>query len=218
MSVVDVVIPTKSNFGDLERLIGQLSMDASVGLIVIVCDGPNALKHVSRLIQDKVVIFAVPVGTGIHNMWNIGMDYLQKRNNHIAFINDDVSISENCVSLVAGLIDSDPTLGLVSPCVDNSTTEPFIPSTGFAGFCMFLVRDLVSKWRFDERMRWWYGDVDVICWVSQAENRRTGVTGVASCSGNRSQTIVNDPPPNFQRDIENDARLFAEKWPAAKQL
>ena len=77
---------------------------------------------------------------------------------------------------------------------------------------MVISSDLVDLWRFDEKMMWWYGDVDVIMWTSRIMKRRTGLTGLCHATGNRSHTITTNPPPNFHKDIENDARLFGEKW------
>ena len=77
---------------------------------------------------------------------------------------------------------------------------------------MVIAKDLIDEWRFDEEMMWWYGDNDIILWVSKIKGRLTGLSGSAHALNNRSQTIRNDPPPNFQEHINNDARLFKEKW------
>jgi hypothetical protein len=214
--MIDVIIPTKSNFSDLKVLLGQLEHDESVNKVVVVCDGPAALAEVGSYQVSKLVVVAVPLSSGIHFMWNIGMDVLEKNNSHIAFINDDISLSVNAMSKIADLLEKRTDIGLATPCVDESIGEEFLQATGFAGFCMVLAKDLVPLWRFDEEMKWWYGDTDIICWVSVSQKRATGITGLCSCSGNRSQTINNDPPANFHKDIENDARIFHKKWPTTQ--
>lgn len=211
--MIDIIIPTKSNFSDLKILLEQLEQDCSVNKIVVICDGSMALSEVSSYKSSKLVVVAVPLSSGIHFMWNLGMDILQKNNLHIAFINDDISLSLNAMSKIVQFLDKRPDIGLITPCVDESLNEEFLQATGFAGFCMVLAKDLVPLWRFDERMKWWYGDNDIICWVSSSQKRITGITGLCSCSGNRSQTINNDPPVDFHKDILNDARIFHEKWP-----
>lgn len=211
--MIDVIIPTKSNFFDLKVLLEQLEQDCLVNKVVVVCDGPIALSEVSSYKISKLIVVAVPLSSGIHFMWNLGMDVLHKNNLHIAFINDDISLSLHAMSKIVQLLDKRPDIGLVTPCVDESLDEEFLPATGFAGFCMILAKDLVPMWRFDERMKWWYGDNDIICWVSSSQKRTTGITGLCSCSGNRSQTINNDPPIDFHKNILNDAKIFHEKWP-----
>ena len=209
---IGVVIPTKSNFPGLQLLLAQLAMDPVVAHVVIVADGDAAYEAVSALGAHTATVLGVPLGVGIHVMWNVGMAELQGRNCHVAFINDDVSLSDGCMTTIARVLADRPDVGLVTPAWDGATDEAFVFFTGFAGFCMVLAHDLAEEWRFDERMKWWYGDNDVINWVHRVKNRQVGICGIAQCHGNRSQTINTDPPADFYAHIENDARLFQEKW------
>lgn len=210
---VDVVIPTKSNQAGLSRLLSQLAPDPVIDTVVVVCDGPDALNWVLSLeLSEKVKVNNVPLSSGIHVMWNLGMDMVQANGNHVCFINDDVSIGDMCMGTMRELLTRMPEVGLITP---NPTTEympEFTETPGFAGFCMMLAHDLVSEFRFDERMKWWYGDNDIITWVNRVAQRKTGITGLTSCSENQSYTITNDPPENFHQLIEEDARIYHEKW------
>lgn len=210
--VCNVIIPTKTNVEDLNNLLINLDEDPSVREVVVVADGDAAYDRLLRDSPVDITLLKVPLSVGLHTMWNLGMEYLKGREDHLAIINDDVTLSPRAIGNVCGLLDSNPSLGLLTPTPDQSLTDTLSETTGFAGFCMVVAKDLVDHWRFDERMKWWYGDNDIILWVNKTMNRITGVTGVAYSLNNRSYTITNSPPPNFHADIENDARIFHSKW------
>jgi hypothetical protein len=214
---IDIVIPTKSNFDDLFKLVEQLQADNSVENIVIVCDGTKAFKYVGSRVSAKMKVFYVDLSVGIHKMWNVGINYLSEngstsRGNHIAFINDDISLGENAMTRICEFLEDRKDVGLVTPSWKENIKDEFVENTRFGGFCMCVRSDLISEWRFDESMKWWYGDNDIISWVSYEKNMKVGITGKAKCSGNRSYTIKNDPPPNFKSLIENDSLIYHEKW------
>jgi hypothetical protein len=83
-----------------------------------------------------------------------------------------------------------------------------------AGFAMMLANDLAKSWRFDERMMWWYGDDDLVNWVSKKANRLCVITAKARCSHGHSVTITSNPPDNFNRLVEIDRQIFEQKWGA----
>jgi hypothetical protein len=215
--MIDVIIPTKSNFEGLFCLVSQLQKDDAVGKIVIVCDGDKAFKYVANRMSLKMKVFMVDLSIGIHKMWNVGIQYLLdagniEKGNHVAFINDDVSLGDNCMSIMSSLLDSEKSIGLATPSWTKDIQDEFTDMTAFAGFCMCVQSELIREWRFDEEMKWWYGDNDIISWVTHDKHLRTGIFGKAQCYGNKSMTIVNDPPKNFQALINNDARIYHEKW------
>lgn len=208
---VDAIIPCKSNFAGLELLVGQLVDDPAVLDIVVVADGDAARSHIAAM-NLPVDLRSVELSVGLHKMWNHGLNRLDGSGRHVAIINDDVSLTPGAMSTVAAMLDANPELGLISPSQDPAHTTPLDVTTGFAGYCMVLARDLAPQWRFDEQMMWWYGDNDVIMWVSKTMGRLTGLTGACHALGNRSHTITTDPPPNFHADIQNDAKLYHAKW------
>jgi hypothetical protein len=210
--MIDVVIPTKSFMAGLQSLLNQLASDPGIDQIIVVADGDQAF-HRTQTVQfpDKAIRTQVNLGDGIHVMWNLGMNMVADKGNHVCFINDDVSVGENCMSRMASVLDANPEVGLVTPNPGTTELPDFSEATGFAGYCMMLAKDLCPQFRFDERMKWWYGDNDIIMWVNSV-GRKTGFTGLATCAENRSYTITNDPPVNFHQLIEEDARIYKEKW------
>lgn len=211
--MIDVVIPTKSNTDGLINLMNQLYIDSGVNEIVIIADGSATLERLSELEWPKNTrLVAVPLGVGIHVMWNLGMDIVVKNGNHIAFINDDIFLGPECMKIVSDLLDRRPEIGLVTPNYLHQVLGEFHEQVKHGGFCMTLARDLCHEWRFDERMKWWYGDDDIQQWTHKIKNRRVGITGLTTCGGNHSHTITNDAPKDFKIIVENDRQLFKEKW------
>lgn len=221
-SLVDVVIPTKSNVDGLERLLETIKQDSSVGTIYVVADGDESYARLERLASDRVVVAGSPLSAGIQHMWNIGLG-LADATRHVMFLNDDVTVTSTTCGTLAGQLDLDGSIGLICPNYDNryvdGTDQDVVGACGvygkqgIAGASMMLRAPLASEWRFDERMKWYFGDDDLALWVLRSQNMRTTVSGLTSCHGNDSWTIQNDPPVNFKNDTEVDKRIFDEKWP-----
>ena len=223
MKQVEVVIPTKSYMKGLTGLIHTLNTDPIVSRITVVADGPKAKELVQGLGLHGFELEEVPLGIGIHNMWNIGRDKVTN-GNHFLMINDDVTINGGTAVGMATTLDNHPELGLVCPNYDGRSMEAnyfpvemtcggnYVGGGGLGGFCMMLSGDLVPEWRFDERMKWWYGDDDIVTWVRHTKQRTVAICKNSTCTDNESWTLNNDPPINFHRDIENDRLIFIEKW------
>lgn len=211
--MVDVVIPTKSYVFGLGRIIGQLINDPGVGKIVVVADGDESADRLTRVnLGPRIDLFKVELGSGIHVMWNLGIEHCVSGGNHIAFVNDDTTIAPNCFQIISDLLDRRTDIGLVTPNYTNESLPEFREMVKHGGFCMTLARDLCQEWRFDERMKWWYGDDDIQQWTHRAKNRLVGLTGLTTCGDNCSYTTGNDGPVGFHELVENDRKLFVEKW------
>ena len=221
---ISVVIPSKSNIDGLISLVLALKSAPSVSEIIVVADGVDAFNRFSEKHDlSSVILHMVPDGSGIHKMWNLGK-LVANKGNHIAFVNDDITIDSNTFALLAGLLDTHPEIGITSPNYDGrrfanvyeETDQPcrgrYDGSGGLAGFCMVLAHDLAREWFFDESMLWWYGDDDVINWVTRTKGRKAVISAFAKCSNNSSWTIENDPPKGFPQAVENDKRIFLSKW------
>lgn len=221
-NLVDVVIPTKSNVDGLERLLETIKQDSSVGTIYVVADGDESRARLESLASDRVVVARSPLSAGIQHMWNVGLG-LADAKRHVMFLNDDVTITSTTCSTLAGQLDLDGSIGLICPNYDRryvaGTEEDVVGACGVygkqgvAGASMMLRASLASEWRFDERMKWYFGDDDLALWALRSQSMRTVVSGLTSCHGNDSWTIQNDPPVNFKNDTEVDKRIFDEKWP-----
>lgn len=212
VDTADVVIPTKSN-PSVKSLAHSLVNDPAVGKVIVIGDGPDA-TDLSGLWVEK--------GKGIHAMWNIGLRLLAP-NRHVLFLNDDVTVTHTTVSDLVATMNECPELGLVCPNYSGETIDgPYRAVTetcrgrydgtgGLGGFAMMLRSDLARRWRFDERMRWWYGDDDLLNWVWH-EGWVAGISARSTCTDNASWTIVNDPPEDFASVVENDRKVFMSKW------
>lgn len=223
---ITAVVPTKSNIDGALDVIARLQKDPQVETIVVVSDGVDAYDRYLPLLagKEKVELRQVELGVGIHVMWNIGIDIARENNTSIAFINDDIVIGDNCIGTLASLVEYDKQIGVVCPMYDyrrfsgiyqdvGSTSNGRSDGTGgLGGFCMVISKDLAKEWKFDETMKWWYGDDDILAWCRFTKKLRGVITSIARCSGNISATINNDPPPNFADLVRKDKQIFIEKW------
>ena len=223
-SPVEVIIPTRSNREGLNAAIKSLLGNSSIKVIHVVADGESVYRDLAGLDLDpRVSLLHVRDRSGIHCMWNMGLSNVSP-GSHVLFMNDDVVIEGRSVDVLSSLLDREPKLGLVSPNYDKRAFSTMLfdvahtcrgaydGTGGIGGFCMMLNSELVRAWRFDESMKWWYGDDDLLMWVTRICGKRASLTGLAACSTNTSWTINNDPPANFAEIVENDRLIFANKW------
>ena len=220
-SPVNVVIPTKSNFTGLAELLSDLSLDPAVGTICIVADGQAAFDALPDP-PDHIIKIVVPDGIGIQHMWNRGIEAVG-RESHIAFLNDDVRLSADCLSSLANSLDNDPTIGIICPNystvemeedrqVFNTCGSRYDGTGGLAGFAMMLRSDLAKVYSFDEQLTWWYGDDDVLLWVTKTMGLRAVIAHQARCQHADSVTIRANPPADFGRLVAEDREYFRAKW------
>jgi GT2 family glycosyltransferase len=164
----------------------------------------------------------VPEGVGIHKMWNLGIETVG-RESHIAFINDDVRLEQQCLTSLSHSLDNDPTIGLICPnytAIDmnedrrvlNTCGSRYDGTGGLAGFAMMLRSDLVKIWNFDENLTWWYGDDDILMWVTRTMGLHAVISHTARCQHADSVTIRTHPPANFGRLVADDREYFRAKW------
>ena len=220
-SPVIVVIPTKSNFTGLAELLSDLSLDPAVGTICIVADGQAAFDALPDP-PEHIITITVPEGVGIHYMWNRGIEAVG-RDSHIAFLNDDVRLSSECLSSLANSLDNDPIIGIICPNystvemaedrqVFNTCGSRYDGTGGLAGFAMMLRSDLARVYSFDEKLTWWYGDDDVLLWVTKTMGLRAVIAHQVHCHHADSVTIRTDPPADFGRLVTEDREYFRAKW------
>jgi hypothetical protein len=225
---VCAIIPSKSNIDGLVKVVTLLCGEGSVSKINIIADGETAYEKITNAIphpyMNNITVTKVNEGDGIHLMWNLGME----SGFHNLFINDDVTFATGSIDALAGLLDHSQELGIVCPNYDGRLIDGVYQSVtiacpgnydgtdGLAGFCMLLGEDLSSQWEFDERMKWHYGDNDVINWVI-SQNRLAAISGASTMDLNPSWTKTNDPPKDFDTLVEQDRVIFEEKWSNIKK-
>ena len=220
-SPVNVVIPTKSNFTGLAELLSDLSLDPVVGTVCIVADGQAAFDALPDP-PEHILTITVPEGIGIQHMWNRGIEAVG-RDAHITFLNDDVRLSPECLSSLANSLDNDPIIGIICPNystvemaedrqVFNTCGSRYDGTGGLAGFAMMLRSDLARVYSFDEKLTWWYGDDDVLLWVTQTMGMHAVISHAARCRHADSVTIRANPPADFGRLVAEDREYFRSKW------
>ncbi len=96
--------------------------------------------------------------------------------------------------------------------VFNTCGSRYDGTGGLAGFAMMLRSDLVKFWNFDENLTWWYGDDDVLLWVTKTTGLRAVIAHQARCHHADSVTIRTNPPDNFGRLVAEDGEYFRSKW------
>lgn len=223
---VVAVIPCKSNIDGLITVVRQLANEESVDRIRIVADGNVAFANINAALREQDLrhrcdVYSVMEGSGIHVMWNYGAD--KCTNSHILYINDDVTFDAGAIDILAGMLDTHPELGVVCPNYDGRKIVKQYESVsiacpgrydgtdGLAGFCFMVRSNIDENWRFDERMKWYYGDNDIVNWV-RLLGKVAAISSVATMQLNPSWTKTNDPPPGFDEYTRNDALIFASKW------
>lgn len=217
---VTVIIPTKSNLDNLTVLVASLMKDKKVGKIIVVADGIEAYKSLGAL-PKSVIKLMVPESSGIHAMWNMGMSVAGKglvgQDNAIAFLNDDITIADNCMSDLFMKLCAEPSYGLVCPTyahipetqdrlVLDVCRSRYDGSGGMAGFCMMLAPEL-AHWRWDERMKFYYGD-DLLVRFVDAQGKCCVITPDTWCKHDDSYTFRTNPPKNW--DYKEDERIYKE--------
>lgn len=223
---VVAVIPSRSNIDGLTSIVKQLVEEQSVVDIRIVADGNEAFGKINSMLEkenlsDQCTVLLVIENSGIHKMWNYGAESVEGK--HILFINDDVVVDDGAIDVLAGMLDIHGELGIVCPNYDNrNIAEPYQPvsiacpgrydgTDGLAGFCFLVCSEVARDWMFDERMKWYYGDNDIVNWV-RLTGKVAAISSFASMQPNPSWTKTNDPPNGFFEAIKNDERIFNKKW------
>jgi hypothetical protein len=218
---VNIVIPTKSNSQGLIALLNDLSGDSCIDKICVVADGHEAFDALPPLASNTMSLL-VPEGTGIQHMWNRGMDSVG-RDKHIFFLNDDVRLHMSCATVLAESLDQNSDIGLICPnyssqdmptdrSVVDTCRSRYDGTGGMAGFAMMLRNNLAAAWVFDENLKWWYGDDDLVMWVTQTQRLQAVISHQARCEHADSVTIRTNPPRNFGRIVEEDGIYFVSKW------
>lgn len=227
---VSVVIPSKSYMDGLEAVVKLLIEEKSVNDICIVADGNKAFSKIIQMLEKqdlnkKCHVICAMQNSGIHQMWNEGTEYVLSKNpdNHILYINDDVTFDTGAIDTLAGMLDIHKELGVVCPnydgrqintpyvVVNNACPGRYDGTDGLAGFCFLLRSSIAKVWRFDIRMKWYYGDNDIVKWVA-LNDKFAAISSFATMQLNPSWTKTNDPPKGFNEIVEQDRIIFEKKW------
>lgn len=216
-SKVTVVIPTKGNASGLAKALLGCINSVKVSRIVVIGDGVKGWET-AKVAPPGVIRVSVPDGSGIHVMWNVGLNASE---GHVLFLNDDVELEPGAIDAMCAALDRHSDYGLVCPqyATVELTQDKFVTDTcrsrydgtgGMAGFCMMLRSDVAKDWRFDERMLWWYGDDDLVDYVV-GKGLRAAIISSGRCKHADSHTIKTEPPDDFHKLVENDRQIYQQK-------
>lgn len=220
LSKVTAVIPTKSNVKGLHTVVHQLLKEGKVARIIVIGDGEEG-RALGEALPSSVVKLFVPAESGINVMWNMGLEAALPKS-HVLFINDDVEIERGTIDKLCAALDRNESYGLVCPKYwDGELSEDrysrdtcrgrYDGTGGIAGFCFMLPHDIAHKYRFDENMKWWYSDDDVV-WSVNAMERGNYIVAGTSIKHGHSVTIESTPPKAFEKLVEQDKQYFQKKW------
>ena len=121
------------------------------------------------------------------------------------------------------MLDYHSNIGIICPNYDkriingpfqrvyNACPGNYDGTDGLAGFCMMLSQDLSLEWEFDTRMKWYYGDNDVVNWVV-SQQKDACIASPSIMDLNPSWTKTNDAPKDFDELVEQDRLIFESKW------
>ena len=221
---ITVAIPSKSNIDGALKVIESLKQDKQVAEIVLIADGEESYKKYKKLLaKSGVTLIYVKEESGIQTMWNAGIVIARKNGTALLLVNDDLNLDEGTAGTLASLLDYNKNISLLSAGYDvkpfntpvykvaSNARGWYKQDEGLAGCCMALSTDLVQVYNFDENLKWWFGDDDVVNWCED-NAYGVGVTNLVEYRDNTSYTTLNDPPKNFKEITENDRKTFEKKW------
>lgn len=215
------VIPYKGHLRMTQRLVDSLEGE---GVPVIVVNNGDRTDLVNATFYRHMP------GTGIHAMWNEGLHTAAKffPGAHVAILNNDVELSNGCLGVLADYLDRRWDVLAVSPNYDGRqqvaneedqmvhgiSAGDYSGEGGIAGFAFALTARFARKWRFDEQMMWWYGDLDMALEVDRLSMRR-GLRIHMRCwathvEGGSKTGEWEDP--KMVEQLAADAAVFKKKW------
>jgi GT2 family glycosyltransferase len=216
-----VVIPVRDQLDLTRRLVEDL--DAQGGHEAIFVFDNGSTDGTGAWLADQAgrgVVEAFDAeGLTLHQMWSAGIREARARSRacDIAVLNNDLVIGPDFCRRLAAALRSDPDLVAVSPNYDGRPLEgvAYVTSTfkngGLAGFAFMVRGEAFDHLAIDERLRWWYGDDDLVAQIVAA-GKRAGITGATTVChvGGGSQTIT------YTREVvdhlEHDLLHMLAKW------
>lgn len=229
-SAVTVVIPVKDNLEQTRTLVGQLHEQGGYSDLLIFDNGSTDPAMVEWLDGQGVAeVFDAKDADGIHVMWNAGITEALNRHRGLAdvvFLNNDVSVGHRFLRRLISGLRSQPLLMAASGNYDKRPGTGVQPvhgicanrydgTGGLAGFAFALRAEwIASGFRFDETMKWWYGDND-LCLELEKAGAWYGVVTDAVCEHvhGGSQTAT---PDGWAEIVAADREAFEAKWPHVK--
>jgi hypothetical protein len=166
------VIPTKFESMDtLRKLIQNIHADNSIFRAYVLDNSGNEPLGRNTM---KIRELSYPNYT-IYEMWNSARRYIQdtypKEELNIAFLNDDIELKDNALSLMSrelrrekdvAIVFPDPTVSWDSgPTGTLTPTDTTFGAGGMTGFCFMMKGELDIPY-VDENLKLYWGDDDLV--------------------------------------------------------
>ena len=225
------VIPVKGLPKWTKGLVRQLQEDPDCNAIIVIDNGMGS-DLLEWLFKARKVSVLPGHGMGIHEMWNLGVQYACDRPNpvNVYFLNNDVQLeSGGHVGALAEALEASDEMVAVCPNYDHRPgegverlhgicAERYDGTGGLAGFGFMVKGELFTAagYRFPEQCKWWYGDTDMVLTID-AMGGWYGMTHAAAIThlGGGGNTGKWDDP-KMQRQLAKDRAFFEAKWSAPK--
>jgi len=179
-----LVVPTR---GDHPDLLAGLAGLGHPTVVVVTADGVDVPPDAHPV--------HVRGPANIHQWWNQGLAYAQRRGARYAVVvNDDVELPPDAPAEMAARLEADGAW-LCGADPDAMT-----------GWCWAL--DLASPLRPDEDFRWWFGDNDLWLRAEQA-GRLTGLN-VGAVHHHPNEATARSP--ELTALTREDEAVFRQKW------
>ena len=229
-SRVSVIIPYKSNSTGLAVLLTQLQMQTLLPNSIIILDNSEtgeAKKIAERYQVNTKIIYEKSVGS-IYESWNRGIELAG--DDDVFIINDDVLLQFDTIeqlkfakvqSLGLAIVPTTPDRVHMSERVEDfdftSNFYSYEATLWMPGFAFYLPRYTINQiGLFDTQFMTWFGDTDYERRINDyaKEHKMTGIVKIKGCSVYHfCSTSWDLKSKETQKLIEEERKLFAEKWP-----
>lgn len=218
---VAVVIPVKDHLELTLSIVDQLHRQGGFTSLFVLDNGST--DGTAEWLADQAAAGRLDAtdacGLTLHQMWNAGIALARVRHPapNVAILNNDLVLGPDFCGSLADALDRHPDLWAVSPNYDARPVDDvdLVTSTyknqGLAGFAFMVRGEALDHLAFDEELRWWYGDDDLVAQI-EACGHRVGISGATWVEhiGGGSQTI------GYTLDtislIEHDLLHMLGKW------
>lgn len=223
------VIPTRFEVNSLVKLLKTI--DGSVDHILVVDNGHKETWFIYETftkMQTPVNMVYKPYSS-VYEMWNWGWAearmLAQNGPVNIAFLNDDIIVSNHTLPVLAEFLRLDDFTAITYPDYSASVdvgwgayTSRATHSTyghgGMSGFCFMLKGELDIPY-VDENLKWWYGDDDLVKMIERDGYSIVRVEGlpIVHGGGASSRKI-----PNLMEIIKKDNQYFNSKYGESRSV
>ena len=223
-----IVIPVRDNLHLTQSICNQLMDQPGWNEAIIMDNGStdDTWQYLNDLayMDERFMPHFVPERT-IYEMWNLGFEWIAQHTDYVAFLNNDITISNGLIAAMGDVLDATKEVGIVYPDYSRRIEQgidPLLPyytrgtyrHGGMSGFC-FMLRAGAVTWHplVDPKLRLWYGDDDIAFQFEKEGWRQLRLSGWPI--DHIGQATCNQHPEVF-KDVPADKAYFEKKWGRGK--